>query len=69
MCLHNSLSLHESTHIGLRGSECVALPNFVKIGQTVAVSEFTDGGRQPYWSVKNRFFMVDRPLINSQTAS
>jgi len=45
------------------------LPNFVKIGQTVAVSEFTDGGRQPYWSVKNRFFMVDRPLINSQTAS
>jgi len=46
-------------HIAVRG-QCIDVPNFIKIGQTVAeiwrFNGFQNGGHPPSWISENSFF-------------
>jgi len=50
---------------------CVAMPNFIKIGQTVAeiwgLNSFHNGGRTPSWILEIQFLTValKRPILHN----
>jgi len=54
---------------------CAMVPNFIKIGQTVAkiwrFNGFQNGGRPPSWICEIRFFLtvgeVKRPILHQRT--
>jgi len=74
--LHNLAKLRKDLSIGCcdiaifvvfqegfrRGPICVTVPNFIKIGQTVAkiwrFNGFQNGGRPPSWILEIQFFLT-----------
>ena len=60
--------------ISFKGPICITVPNFIKIGRTVAeiwqFNCYPNGGRPPSWILNSNFLMVravKRPILHHRT--